>query len=89
MIFSRYFIPIILTLLTSSPLFVDADPNMEELEGTWSSKSNTVFTGPGFYDPVEELLIEPDLPGFVIHLLKMVIMKKHYIELNQILKIIL
>ncbi|AOW25774.1 protein ROT1 [Candida albicans P57072] len=63
MIFSRYFIPIILTLLTSSPLFVDADPNMEELEGTWSSKSNTVFTGPGFYDPVEELLIEPDLPG--------------------------
>ncbi len=31
--------------------------------GTWSSKSNTVFTGPGFYDPVDELLIEPDLPG--------------------------
>ncbi|EER31599.1 conserved hypothetical protein [Candida tropicalis MYA-3404] len=42
---------------------VRADPNMEELEGTWSSKSNTVFTGPGFYDPVDELLIEPDLPG--------------------------
>lgn len=42
---------------------VGADPNMEELEGTWSSKSNTVFTGPGFYDPVDELLIEPDLPG--------------------------
>lgn len=39
------------------------DPNMNELEGTWSSKSNTVFTGPGFYDPVDELLIEPDLPG--------------------------
>lgn len=32
---------------------VRADPNMEELEGTWSSKSNTVFTGPGFYDPVD------------------------------------
>jgi len=31
--------------------------------GTWSSKSNTVFTGPGFYDPVDELLIEPALPG--------------------------
>ncbi|CAI5758765.1 unnamed protein product [Candida verbasci] len=42
---------------------VISDPNMEELEGTWSSKSNTVFTGPGFYDPVDELLIEPDLPG--------------------------
>lgn len=39
------------------------DPNMAELEGTWTSKSNTVFTGPGFYDPVDELLIEPDLPG--------------------------
>lgn len=34
-----------------------------ELVGTWTSKSNTVFTGPGFYDPVDELLIEPDLPG--------------------------
>lgn len=31
--------------------------------GTWSSKSNAVFTGPGFYDPVDELLIEPALPG--------------------------
>lgn len=40
-----------------------AEPNMKELTGTWSSKSNTVFTGPGFYDPVDELLIEPDLPG--------------------------
>lgn len=40
-----------------------AAPNMAELEGTWSSKSNTVFTGPGFYDPVDELLIEPALPG--------------------------
>ncbi|KAF5212709.1 Reversal of tor2 lethality [Clavispora lusitaniae] len=36
-----------------------AAPNMEELEGTWTSKSNTVFTGPGLYDPVDELLIEP------------------------------
>ncbi|WPK22953.1 hypothetical protein PUMCH_000176 [Australozyma saopauloensis] len=40
-----------------------ADPSMAELEGTWTSKSNTVFTGPGFYDPVDELLIEPALPG--------------------------
>lgn len=42
-----------------------ADPNMQELAGTWTSKSNTVFTGPGLYDPVEELLIEPDLPGIL------------------------
>ncbi|KAK6456166.1 putative cell wall function protein [Scheffersomyces xylosifermentans] len=48
------------TLLSS---LVSADPNTAELVGTWSSKSNTVFTGPGFYDPVDELLIEPDLPG--------------------------
>jgi hypothetical protein len=34
-----------------------------ELVGTWSSKSNAVFTGPDFYDPVDELLIEPALPG--------------------------
>ncbi|GMM37171.1 Rot1 protein [Saccharomycopsis crataegensis] len=33
------------------------------LYGTWSTKSNMVFTGPGFYDPVDELLIEPSLPG--------------------------
>ncbi|CDK29615.1 unnamed protein product [Kuraishia capsulata CBS 1993] len=33
------------------------------LVGTWSSKSNSVFTGPDFYDPVDELLIEPALPG--------------------------
>lgn len=39
-----------------------ADDDMT-LVGTWSSKSNTVFTGPGFYDPVDELLIEPALPG--------------------------
>lgn len=35
----------------------------ESLAGTWSSKSHQVFTGPGFYDPVDELLIEPSLPG--------------------------
>ncbi|CCK72025.1 Rot1p KNAG_0I02390 [Huiozyma naganishii CBS 8797] len=39
-----------------------SDPNLT-IVGTWSSKSNQVFTGPGFYDPVDELLIEPSLPG--------------------------
>lgn len=43
--------------------FAVADPSTSELVGTWTSKSNTVFTGPGFFDPVDELLIEPDLPG--------------------------
>ncbi|KAI5956654.1 ROT1 [Candida margitis] len=50
-------------LLFTLILPILADPSMEELEGTWTSKSNTVFTGPGFYDPVDELIIEPDLPG--------------------------
>lgn len=45
-------------------VFADSDVDaMSSLEGTWSSKSNQVFTGPGFYDPVDELLIEPALPG--------------------------
>lgn len=39
------------------------DSTASSLYGTWSSKSNQVFTGPGFYDPVDELLIEPSLPG--------------------------
>lgn len=41
----------------------DSDTTSDSIVGTWSSKSNTVFTGPGFYDPVDELLIEPALPG--------------------------
>lgn len=35
----------------------------DHLEGTWSSKSMMVMTGPDFYDPVDELFIEPALPG--------------------------
>lgn len=50
-------------ILSSLALLALAEPSTKELVGTWSSKSNTVFTGPGFYDPVDELLIEPDLPG--------------------------
>lgn len=53
-------VPILLMAVINA---VIAAPNMAELEGTWTSKSNAVFTGPGFYDPVDELLIEPDLPG--------------------------
>lgn len=39
------------------------DNKISQLFGTWSSKSNTVFTGPGFFNPSAELLIEPSLPG--------------------------
>ncbi|KAF2271467.1 uncharacterized protein EI97DRAFT_387839 [Westerdykella ornata] len=34
-----------------------------DLVGTWSSKSNSTLTGPGFYDPVNERLIEPTHTG--------------------------
>lgn len=53
----------LVALLALSSRFCRADSNAESLFGTWSSKSNQVFTGPGFYDPVDELLIEPSLPG--------------------------
>jgi len=33
------------------------------LVGTWSSKSKSVLTGPGFYNPVTDRLIEPALTG--------------------------
>ncbi|SCU91792.1 LAFA_0F05842g1_1 [Lachancea sp. 'fantastica'] len=50
---------VVLSLLSA----VFCDDLTSSLYGTWSSKSNQVFTGPGFYDPVEELLKEPSLPG--------------------------
>ncbi|GMM31575.1 Rot1 protein [Martiniozyma asiatica (nom. inval.)] len=53
--------PLQLALLWGS---VAADDTSDSsIVGTWSSKSNSVFTGPEFYDPVDELLIEPSLPG--------------------------
>ncbi|KAH0842780.1 hypothetical protein FOPE_08393 [Fonsecaea pedrosoi] len=33
------------------------------LVGTWTTKSKKVVTGPGFYDPVADKLIEPELAG--------------------------
>lgn len=33
------------------------------IEGTWLSKSRTVITGPQIYDPIDELIYEPKLPG--------------------------
>ncbi|KAK3697974.1 Reversal of tor2 lethality [Vermiconidia calcicola] len=34
-----------------------------DLIGTWASKSKSVVTGPGFYDPLNDELLEPDLTG--------------------------
>ncbi|CUS23327.1 LAQU0S09e02278g1_1 [Lachancea quebecensis] len=46
------------------------DSDTDSLYGTWTSKSHQVFTGPGFYDPVDELLIEPSLPGYSLSFTK-------------------
>ncbi|KAL9032378.1 MAG: hypothetical protein Q9214_007996, partial [Letrouitia sp. 1 TL-2023] len=35
-----------------------------DLTGTWTTKSRKVFTGPGFYDPVNERMFEPPLTGY-------------------------
>ncbi|PKY04419.1 hypothetical protein P168DRAFT_327373 [Aspergillus campestris IBT 28561] len=37
--------------------------NIAHLVGTWTTKSRKVITGPGFYDPINDELLEPDLPG--------------------------
>ncbi|KAF2835228.1 hypothetical protein M501DRAFT_999256 [Patellaria atrata CBS 101060] len=34
-----------------------------QLVGTWSSKSNRTFTGPRFYDPIRDKMIEPEHTG--------------------------
>ncbi|MCJ1232280.1 Reversal of tor2 lethality [Varicellaria rhodocarpa] len=47
------------TIITSFA-FAQIDP---KLTGTWSTKSRQVFTGPGFYDPVNERMFEPNLTG--------------------------
>lgn len=33
------------------------------LVGTWASKANKTLTGPGFYNPVTDTLIEPNRTG--------------------------
>ncbi|KAJ5888988.1 Protein r.t1.c1 [Penicillium taxi] len=36
---------------------------VDELVGTWTTKSRDVLTGPGFYDPLNDRFIEPNLTG--------------------------
>ncbi|KAJ5756969.1 uncharacterized protein N7511_007151 [Penicillium nucicola] len=35
----------------------------KDLVGTWTTKSQEVITGPGFYDPLKDKLLEPNLTG--------------------------
>ncbi|KAF3037685.1 Reversal of tor2 lethality [Didymella heteroderae] len=37
--------------------------DFSDLVGTWSSKSNSTFTGDGFYNPVDDHFTEPKHPG--------------------------
>ncbi|VEU20741.1 DEKNAAC101627 [Brettanomyces naardenensis] len=52
----------ITSLLVATVACVLADDGAS-IVGTWTTKSNSVFTGPGFFDPIDELIIEPALPG--------------------------
>ncbi|KAJ6127577.1 hypothetical protein N7523_003189 [Penicillium sp. IBT 18751x] len=42
---------------------VSAATSVDQLVGTWTTKSQQVLTGPGFYDPLNDRLIEPDRTG--------------------------
>lgn len=41
-----------------------AASTLSDLVGTWTTTSRSVITGPGFYDPISDRLIEPKLTGF-------------------------
>lgn len=45
------------------PLAASQGTYPADLVGTWSSKSNKTVTGPGFYDPLNDKLIEPERTG--------------------------
>ncbi|KAF9734623.1 hypothetical protein PMIN06_009970 [Paraphaeosphaeria minitans] len=50
------------TLLLGTGLAA-AQASFTDLVGTWSSKSNSTLTGPGFYDPVNDKFTEPKHTG--------------------------
>ncbi|KAF2196358.1 hypothetical protein GQ43DRAFT_383495 [Delitschia confertaspora ATCC 74209] len=51
------------TILVTSALAAAQGLPVTDLVGTWSSKSNSTLTGPGFYDPVNEVFNEPEHTG--------------------------
>ncbi|KAF2877360.1 chaperone for protein-folding within the ER, fungal-domain-containing protein [Massariosphaeria phaeospora] len=54
---------LLLTAALAAAQAQTAPPPIPDLIGTWSSKSNSTLTGPGFYDPVNELFKEPKHTG--------------------------
>ncbi|KAK5138201.1 hypothetical protein LTR08_004896 [Meristemomyces frigidus] len=52
------------TLALALPLLAAAQGTWPtDLVGTWSTKSNSTLTGPAFYDPLNDKLLEPALTG--------------------------
>ncbi|KAJ4292088.1 Reversal of tor2 lethality [Kalmusia sp. IMI 367209] len=51
------------TLLLGAGLAAAQAATFTDLVGTWSSKSNSTLTGPGFYDPANEKFTEPKHTG--------------------------
>ncbi|PQE28945.1 putative rot1 protein [Rutstroemia sp. NJR-2017a BBW] len=51
-------------LIASAYLLSTTSAATSELAGTWSTKSGAVLTGPGFYNPVNDSLLEPTHTGF-------------------------
>ncbi|KAK6200125.1 chaperone for protein-folding within the ER, fungal-domain-containing protein [Scheffersomyces amazonensis] len=54
---------IFIVSIIASPTYKENADVKKALEGTWQSLSRKVLTGPSFYNPVDELLLEPSLPG--------------------------
>ncbi|OSS47635.1 hypothetical protein B5807_07207 [Epicoccum nigrum] len=50
-------------LLVAAAVMHAQAQDFTDLVGTWSSKSNSTFTGPGFYDPVNDHFTEPKHTG--------------------------
>lgn len=59
---TTYALTSILSLITTHVFAQDSisDP---KIVGTWTTKSFKTFTGPGFYNPVDDRFIEPELTG--------------------------
>lgn len=55
---------LVYTLIVLLVLFITGSCSYERsLAGTWTSKSKSVFTGSGFYDPVQDKMFPPKLTG--------------------------
>ncbi|GKZ66997.1 reversal of tor2 lethality [Aspergillus niger] len=58
MMATYFFLGLLLTAVGTS-----SSSSASDLEGTWTTKSRQVVTGPGFYDPIGDKFLEPNLTG--------------------------